>query len=342
MRIAILAHCHHPIAQPYSGGLEAHTGLVADGLARRGHDVTLFAKAGSRTRAQPAPGRAERNFGAPFARRRPVLDRAWPGGRGDHRRGRLRRGAQQLAQPGPLRGVGPAAMLTVLHTPATLARVNAVDRAAGLAPGCPARLRRGVDGDPRRTGSAGCRGRRRLRPQRHRPATTGRRAPGSGPEPDLAVWAARITPEKGLPIAIAAARAAGFRLAFGGPIANPAHFAARSHRCWATRSATSGTSTTTNCRASCAAGRSSSPRRPGRSRSAWRMVEAMACGTPAAALPRGAAAEIVSPRVGCWPPTTLAGRAGRGGAAGRARTGPVSGAASPGSARSCSTATKRC
>ena len=49
MRIAVLAHLHHPIADPYLGGTEMHTAVVVNELVRRGHDVTLFAKAGSRT-----------------------------------------------------------------------------------------------------------------------------------------------------------------------------------------------------------------------------------------------------------------------------------------------------
>ncbi|MEH3106402.1 MAG: glycosyltransferase [Sphingomonas fennica] len=43
MRIAILAHVRQPIAEPFMGGMEAHCWHLADGLMRRGHDVTLFA-----------------------------------------------------------------------------------------------------------------------------------------------------------------------------------------------------------------------------------------------------------------------------------------------------------
>ncbi len=55
MRIALLAHAHHPIVEPYAGGLEMHTALLTEELVRRGHDVTLYAKAGSRTPARLSP-----------------------------------------------------------------------------------------------------------------------------------------------------------------------------------------------------------------------------------------------------------------------------------------------
>ena len=47
MKIAILAHLKHPIRQPFLGGLEMHTHLLARRLLARGHDVTLFAAEGS-------------------------------------------------------------------------------------------------------------------------------------------------------------------------------------------------------------------------------------------------------------------------------------------------------
>jgi glycosyltransferase involved in cell wall biosynthesis len=43
MRIALLAHVRHPIAPPFMGGMEAHSWHLARGLVARGHDVTLFA-----------------------------------------------------------------------------------------------------------------------------------------------------------------------------------------------------------------------------------------------------------------------------------------------------------
>jgi glycosyltransferase involved in cell wall biosynthesis len=43
MRVAILAHVRQPIAQPFMGGMEAHSWNLAHGLTKRGHDVVLFA-----------------------------------------------------------------------------------------------------------------------------------------------------------------------------------------------------------------------------------------------------------------------------------------------------------
>lgn len=47
LRIALLASARHPVAEPFAGGLEAHTWMLADGLRERGHQVTLFAGPGS-------------------------------------------------------------------------------------------------------------------------------------------------------------------------------------------------------------------------------------------------------------------------------------------------------
>lgn len=47
MRIALLAHVRQPIAQPFEGGMEAHSWHLARGLQARGHDVVLFASGDS-------------------------------------------------------------------------------------------------------------------------------------------------------------------------------------------------------------------------------------------------------------------------------------------------------
>ena len=55
MRIAILAPPWFPIPPPRYGGIEWVVALLADGLVDAGHDVTLFATAEARTRANLVP-----------------------------------------------------------------------------------------------------------------------------------------------------------------------------------------------------------------------------------------------------------------------------------------------
>ena len=55
MRIAVLAHVRQPIAEPFMGGMEAHSWHLAAGLEARGHEVTLFAAGDSDPRFQQSP-----------------------------------------------------------------------------------------------------------------------------------------------------------------------------------------------------------------------------------------------------------------------------------------------
>lgn len=43
MKIALIAHVRHPVAPPFMGGMEAHSWHLAHALVAKGHDVTLFA-----------------------------------------------------------------------------------------------------------------------------------------------------------------------------------------------------------------------------------------------------------------------------------------------------------
>ncbi len=52
LRIALVAPVAQPVPPPRSGSIETLTALLADGLIARGHEVTLFATAGSSTRAR--------------------------------------------------------------------------------------------------------------------------------------------------------------------------------------------------------------------------------------------------------------------------------------------------
>ena len=52
LRIGIISHLKYPIAEPFAGGLEMHTHLLARSLRARGHAVTLFGS----TQSDPALG----------------------------------------------------------------------------------------------------------------------------------------------------------------------------------------------------------------------------------------------------------------------------------------------
>ena len=55
LRIALIAGVQYPIAEPFAGGMEAHTWTLASLLTGRGHDVTVFAGRDS----DPTIGRVE-------------------------------------------------------------------------------------------------------------------------------------------------------------------------------------------------------------------------------------------------------------------------------------------
>lgn len=59
MKIALLGHIRHPIAQPFMGGMEAHSWMLAQALQDRGHEVTLFASGDSDPRFKISPIVAE-------------------------------------------------------------------------------------------------------------------------------------------------------------------------------------------------------------------------------------------------------------------------------------------
>ncbi|MGP9688048.1 glycosyltransferase [Psychrobacter sp. AOP22-C1-C5] len=64
LRIAIIAHCLYPIAQPYAGGLEMITQLLCDELVAQGHDVLLYAHEDSQTQATLLPFLTRAEFDA--------------------------------------------------------------------------------------------------------------------------------------------------------------------------------------------------------------------------------------------------------------------------------------
>ena len=287
MRIAIVAHLKHPIAEPFRGGLEMHTHLLERKLTAAGHDVTLYAADGS-------TGRAVVAVCAPTSRlesdpaRAATID-------GVERRAyeeivaRLQAGAFDIVHcnalhPLPLLEAATLGMpmVCVLHTPPFAPFEAAVRSSAGVvtfvavsqslalqwAGVNPQVVDNGIDLD---------RFAYRNRPDAAR----------------FALWSGRIVPEKGLHLAIDAAREAGIALSIAGPRNDPAYWEREirprlgegahylGHLAHGALSKVLGAASVLIC----------SPR--------WEepfglvIAEALACGTPVAAFARGAIPDIL-------------------------------------------------
>jgi glycosyltransferase involved in cell wall biosynthesis len=225
VRIALLSHMHHPIAEPYQGGTEAHTAQLADALVARGHRVTLFAKEGSVSTAHVHPLVPKdfefSNLATPLVRKQ---QRGFLAESVHHSIDLIRRSDFDVVVNNSLSSLPYAQMddlpmLTILHTPANLDDVTAIVEAPGWSP---SPLHAWVT-----VSESNAADWRRLLPEVrvvrngiHLDRWTSRQAP----RPGVAVWAARITREKGLHLAIDAARAAGMQLEFAGPLSRPDYF----------------------------------------------------------------------------------------------------------------------
>jgi glycosyltransferase involved in cell wall biosynthesis len=225
MRVAIIAHLKHAIREPFAGGLEMHTHLLAQSLRARGHAVTLFAS----TRSDPAlgveaicdetslleTGIAEANDVAFFREHHAYLRLM---GELRHRDFDVIHNNSLHYLPVSLAETITTPILTTLHTPpfcwlesgvrlcrSDAMRFVAVSAATARMWAHVAQVDRvisnGIDLD-------------------HFPFRA-----VADPEPYL-VWYGRIVREKGLDLAIAAARIAGLPLRIAGPIADPHYFSA--------------------------------------------------------------------------------------------------------------------
>jgi len=219
MKIGVIAHLKHAIRDPFAGGLEMHTFLLCKLLRRRGHEVTLFAAAGS------AKGLG---LEAICNETEGVSDSVETQFRQEHRlyfklMETLRQRDFDIVHnnslhylPLALAGCLPMPIVTVLHTPPfwemeggighnkspnssfiavsqkirdMWAPVTSVDRV----------IYNGIDLKKFRYGPA---------PARHA----------------YVVWSGRIVPEKGLHLAILAARQTGMTIRIAGPIADREYF----------------------------------------------------------------------------------------------------------------------
>ena len=131
LRIALLASARHPIAEPFEGGLEAHTWTLAHALRERGHDVTLFAGPGSDPVLGVRELPVEVAAAQPGSASRREHDRAGVHGRtsrlpAGHARGGRADGSFDVVHnnslhylPVAMAAASRAPVLTTLHTPPT-------------------------------------------------------------------------------------------------------------------------------------------------------------------------------------------------------------------------------
>jgi glycosyltransferase involved in cell wall biosynthesis len=227
LRIALLASARHPIAEPFEGGLEAHTWTLARALRERGHEVTLFAGPGSDrelgVRELPVvwprlsrTARADESMTAPaFMAEHHAYLQVMLTAAGAVPRFDVVHNNSLHYLPVAMAATSSAPVLTTLHTPPTpwlesAAQLNrrhvtfvaVSDHTAEAWRPTVGRVhvvRNGID------------------------LTRWRPGPGGGPF----VWFGRLVPEKGADLALRAARSAGLDLDLAGPIADDDFFRSR-------------------------------------------------------------------------------------------------------------------
>ena len=299
MKIAILSHMHHPISEPFHGGTEAHTAMLADALVDRGHEVTLFAKERSESRATLYP-LIPKDF--EFTRTATPLVREEQAGflaeAVHHSIGVIRASQYDVVVNNslsalPFSHMRDLPMLTILHTPPTLADVTSIVSDPDWVP---SKRHEYVT-----VSTTNAEAWRALLPRVvvvHNGIHLDRWSTDVQSVPRRAVWAARITPEKGLHCAIDAAREAGFEFEFAGPISHADYFQSEIVPRLGDRVRYRGHLPQSELSAFVASGSVfvASP--------LWAepfglsAVEALASGTPVAAFPNGALPELIRPGAG--------------------------------------------
>lgn len=213
MKIALLAPLRFPVAEPFHGGLEMHTHLLARELALRGHEVTLFAHPDSDPQFNLVPVNVAENAGflAYTLALRKAVRLAGSGGFEV-----IHNNSIHFLPPLLAREL-PCPMVTALHTPpyrshrftARLTRRTPTHHYAAISHFL-GRQWQPFIGDDYSVVHNG------LDPAAWPFSAT--------PEPKTAIWYGRFSPEKGAEYAIEAARLAGYQLTLAGPISDPLYF----------------------------------------------------------------------------------------------------------------------
>lgn len=302
LRVAIIGHARFGIAEPFAGGIESHTALLARSVRDLGHHVTVF--------AGPATAEAPNDLTVvPIVDREPDCtgyertDNPMPAGRWETEDAGYRLALGAVAAPGAFDVVHNNSLhylpptlcdqlgvptVHTLHTPPFDPLHLAHEQRARRAPG----------GDVVAVSHS-------LRRAWGALATTvvpnGVRIDewvyGDAPS-DACVWMGRVVPEKAPHLAIDAARLAGRKIVLAGPVQHPGYFEAEvrprlgAHARWLGHLDT--TSLSALCRTAAV----------GVVTPQWDepfglvIAEMLACGTPVAAFARGAITELVVPGVG--------------------------------------------
>ncbi len=302
MHIAMIASARHPIRRPFMGGLESHTFHHARALRERGHRVTVFAGGGDDTEFDLDPvlaAAARFGFSSPAMADVSAMSLAFMA---EHHaylslmRSLARRDDVDVVHNESLHYLPiamapdlPSPVLTTLHTPPTpwlesafatlpdpdMVRVVSVSATNAAAWDLPT----SIDVVPNGV------------PLDEWPFV-------ASPRYDRAVWMGRLVPEKGPELAIDACRALGMELVLAGPVSDVGHWRE------VVRPRLGGGITYVGHLANPELARLVGDSRVLVATPRWDepyglvVAEALATGTPVAALGRGAIPELLTPTTG--------------------------------------------